>query len=113
MKQFTFLQEGSNRILSKVQKSFWSCTHVNSCQKYTLYINLHILLNISSKATLNIQESRKSINSLKRKQELIIKAKSIVSCYHMNCCLQKFTIHQFTYFIYYLFQNIFKYPKMM
>ena len=36
MKQFTFLQEGSNRILSKVQKSFWSCTHVNSCQKYAL-----------------------------------------------------------------------------
>ena len=34
-----------NRILSKVQKSFWSCTHVNSCQKYTLYINRHILLN--------------------------------------------------------------------
>ena len=27
-------------FLSKVQKSFWSCTHVNSCQKYTLYINL-------------------------------------------------------------------------
>ena len=49
-----------NRILSKVQKSFWSCTHVNSCQKYTLYINLHILLNILSKATSNIQESRKS-----------------------------------------------------
>ena len=22
---------GINRILSKVQKSFWSCTHVNSC----------------------------------------------------------------------------------
>ena len=38
----------NNRILSKVQKSFWSCTHVNSCQKYTLYINLHILLNILS-----------------------------------------------------------------
>ena len=37
-----------NRILSKVQKFFWSCTHVNSCQKYTLYINLHILLNILS-----------------------------------------------------------------
>ena len=36
----------SNRILSKVQKSFWSCTHVNSCQTYTLYVNLHILLNI-------------------------------------------------------------------
>ena len=41
MKQFTFLQEGSNRILSKVQKSFWSCTHVNSFQKYALYVNLH------------------------------------------------------------------------
>ena len=35
-----------NRILSKVQKSFCSCTHVNSCQNYALYINLHILLNI-------------------------------------------------------------------
>ena len=41
----------NNRILSKVQKSFWSCTHVNSCQKYTLYLNLHILLNILCKAT--------------------------------------------------------------
>ena len=27
-------------------KSFWSCTHVNSYQNHTLYINLHILLNI-------------------------------------------------------------------
>ena len=58
--------EGNNRILSKVQKSFWSCTHVNSCQKYILYINLHILLNILSKTTSNIQESRKSINYLER-----------------------------------------------
>ena len=46
MKQFTFQQEGSNRILSKVQKSFWSCTHVNSIQKYALDVNLHIVLNI-------------------------------------------------------------------
>ena len=29
----------------------------------------------------------------------------------MNCCLQKYTAHQFTYFIYYLFQDKFKYPK--
>ena len=29
---------GFNRILSKVQKSFWSCTHLNSCQKYICYI---------------------------------------------------------------------------
>ena len=42
-------------------KSFWSCTHVNSCQNYTLYINLHILLNILCKATSNIQKSRKVI----------------------------------------------------
>ena len=54
MKQFTFLQVGSNKILSKDQKPFWSCTHVNSSQNYTLYINLHVLLNILSKATLNI-----------------------------------------------------------
>ena len=37
--------------------------------------------------------------------------KFIVSCYHMNCCLQKFTTHQFTYFTYYLFQDKYKYPK--
>ena len=79
-------------------KSFWSCTHVNSCQKYTLYINLHILLNILSKTTLNIQESRKSIKLLKRLQHLIKKSKSFVSCYHMKCCLQKYTSYQFTYF---------------
>ena len=53
-------------ILSKVQKSFLPCTHVYSCQKYTLYINLHILLNSLCKATSDIQESRKSIKRLKR-----------------------------------------------
>ena len=31
----------------------------------------------------------------------------------MNCCLQKDTIHQFTYFIYYLFQDNFKNAKIM
>ena len=44
-------EKKSNRILSKVQKSFCSCTHVNSCQKYILYINLHILLNSLCKTT--------------------------------------------------------------
>ena len=39
-----------NRILSKVQKSFWSCTHVNSYSKFTLHINLHILVMILIKA---------------------------------------------------------------
>ena len=31
----------------------------------------------------------------------------------MNYRLQKYTTHQFTYFIYYLFQDKFKNPKMM
>ena len=31
----------------------------------------------------------------------------------MNCCLQKYTTHQFTYYIYYLFQDNFKNAKMM
>ena len=31
----------------------------------------------------------------------------------MNCCLQKLTTHQFTYFISYLYQDNFKNPKMM
>ena len=26
----------------------------------------------------------------------------LVSCTHMNCCLQSYTTHQFTYFLYYL-----------
>ena len=40
-------------------------------------------------------------------------SKSFVSCSHMNCCLQKYTIHQFTHFIYYLFQDKFKNPKII
>ena len=31
----------------------------------------------------------------------------------MNCCLQKYITHQFTYFIYYVFQDKFKYPKII
>ena len=31
----------------------------------------------------------------------------------MNCCLQKYTTHQFTYCIYYLFQENFKNPKII
>ena len=31
----------------------------------------------------------------------------------MNYCLQKYTTHQFTYFIYYLFEGNFKNAKMM
>ena len=39
--------------------------------------------------------------------------KIFVSCIHMNCCLQTYTTHQFTYLIYYLFQDKFKNPKLM
>ena len=31
----------------------------------------------------------------------------------MNCCLQKYTTYQFTYIIYYLFQDKFKNPKVI
>ena len=31
----------------------------------------------------------------------------------MNYCLQKYTTHQFAYIIYYLFQEKFKYPKII
>ena len=31
----------------------------------------------------------------------------------MNCYLQKYTTHQFTYFIFYLLQDKFKNPKIM
>ena len=31
----------------------------------------------------------------------------------MNCCRQKYTTHQLTYFIYYLFQDKFKDPKII
>ena len=37
----------------------------------------------------------------------------LVSCSHMTCCLQKYTTHQFKYFIYYLFQDKFKYKEMI
>ena len=37
----------------KFQKSFWSCTHVNSCQNYTVYINLHISGFLQIKLSIN------------------------------------------------------------
>ena len=68
MKQFTFL--GSNWILSKVQKSFWSCNHVNSFQKYALYVNLHILFMIYFKTNLNIQKLLKSNKYIRRYMQI-------------------------------------------
>ena len=64
-KQFEFLQEGSNRFLSKL-KSFWSCSHMNCCLHYMLHINLHILYINFIKLNLNLKEfqaSNKYFNS--------------------------------------------------
>ena len=36
-----------------------------------------------------------------------------MSCYHVNYYLQKYTTYQFTYFIYYLFQDNFKNAKIV
>ena len=41
------------------------------------------------------------------------KIKIFVSCIHMNYCVQNYTTHQFTYFIYYLHQDKFKNLKIM
>ena len=56
----------SNRILSKVQKSFWSCTHVNSCQKIYIIYQSTCFIEYFIQNNSNIQESRKSIKFLKR-----------------------------------------------
>ena len=80
------------------QKSFWSCTHVNSCQKLyiiyqsTYFIEYFIQGNIKYLRIKKIHQKIVKITRIDQKDQ-----KSIVSCYHMNCCLQKFTTHQFTY----------------
>ena len=66
-KQFKFLQEGSNRILSKLQ-SYWSCSHKNCCQRYMLHINLHILYIQFIKLNLNLKEFQESIGYFKSYQ---------------------------------------------
>ena len=66
-KQFKFLQEGSNRILSKL-KSFWSCSLMNCCQQYMLPINLHILSIHFIKFNLNLKEFQESNNYFKSYQ---------------------------------------------
>ena len=114
MKQFTFRKEGSNRILSKVQKSFWSCTHVNSCQKYTkiyqstYFIEYLILDYFKYSRIKKIHQGLEKITRIDQKHQnsLCLDITLIVN-------YKIYTIYQFTYFIYYLFQDKFKYPKMM
>ena len=78
-------------------------------------MNLHILLNIVSKATLNIQESRKSIKCLKRQQELIKKVKiHCVLLSHELLCINILHINLHILFTpYYLFQDKFKNQKII
>ena len=74
---------------------------MNSCQKYALYINLHILLNILCKATTsNIQESRKPIKFLERSQELIKKTK--IHCVLLSHELMPTKIYYTSIYIFYL-----------
>ena len=72
----------------------------------TYFIEYFILNNFKYSGIKKIHQVLGKIRRIDQKHQ-----KSIVSCYHMNYCLQKFTTHQFTYFIYYLFQKKFKYPK--
>ena len=84
MKQFTFLQEGSNRILSKSKNPSGLVLMCEKLLKYTLHINLHILLIILYKATSKIQESRKSNKSTSKvtsKTILIILFNLFFICY--------------------------------
>ena len=34
---------GEQQDLIQVQESFWSCTHVNSCQQYTIYQSTYFI----------------------------------------------------------------------
>ena len=100
MKQFTFLQEGSNRILSKsktpsglVQSTYFIEYFMQGNFKYPRIKKIHQVL----KKTTRFDQ----------------KLKYFVSCSHMNCCLQNYTTYQFTYFIYYLFQEKFKNSRII
>ena len=59
----------------------------------------------------NLYNDKQLIFLQEGSNRILSKDQILVSCSHMNCCLQKFTTHQFTYFIYYLYQDKFKNPK--
>ena len=50
-------------------KSFWSCSHMNCSQHYTLQINLHILYIYFIKMNLNLKEFQESNKYIKGYQE--------------------------------------------
>ena len=62
---------------------------------------------------LNLYNDKQLIFLQEGSNRILSKDQILVSCSHMNCCLQTYATHQFTYFIYYLFQDKFKYPKII
>ena len=60
----------------------------------------------------NLYNDKQLIFLQEGSNRILSKDQILVSCSHMNCCLQNYTTHQFTYF-YYLFQDKFKYPKII
>ena len=54
----------------------------------------------------------KKIHQILEKIRFYQKIKIFVSCYHMNCCLQKYTTHQFTYFFIIYFNTKSKIQKL-
>ena len=90
---------------------------MNSCQNYTLYYQSTPTYFIEYFMQGNFKYPRieKIHQILEKITRFYQKIKIFVSCIHINCCLQKSTTHQFTYFIgvYYLFQDKFKNQKII
>ena len=61
----------------------------------------------------NLYNDKQLIFLQEGSNRILSKDQILVSCSHMNCCLQNYTTHQFTYFIYYLIQDKFKYQKII
>ena len=80
--------------------------HIDTKRSYSRQINL----------TINVQNLYNNIQLIflqdGSNRILSREPKSFVSCSHINCCLQKYTTHQFTYFIYCSLQDKFKDPKI-
>ena len=67
-KQFTFLQEGNNRILSKAE-ILLVFSHMNFCLHYMICINLHILYIDFIMINLKLKEFQVSNKYIKSYQE--------------------------------------------
>ena len=109
IKQFTFLKEGSNRILSKskILLVLYSLSKLYIIYQSTYFIEYFMQGNFRYPRINKIHQILEKITRIDQKSQ------NPLSCSHMNCCLQKYTTYQFTYFICYLFQDKFKNPKII